>query len=116
MRIKQGSLVNVLMDNSPTQADPQPGDGGTIAGYTDRYPCTVVSARRTKVGWLVVEVQEDDAKRVDSNGISEHQEYEYTRNPNAPIQVFRARQDGVLRNGSRTLVVGQRNRYWDPSF
>jgi predicted secreted protein len=117
MRLKLGSLQNCLADNSPSKELPKIGSGATICGWTDRHPVTVVGARFTKSGKMVVEIQYDFATRTDKNGMSESQTYEYTPNPDSPIQTFRQRKDGVLRNqSSQVLSLGAREKYYDFSF
>jgi hypothetical protein len=39
-------------------------------------------------------VQEDDARRIDRNGLSEQQVYEYTPNPNGHRRIFRKMKNG----------------------
>ena len=118
MRIKQGSLINVLADNTPVTSDPKPGDGATICKYTDRTAATVTRVRRTTSGLLVVDVQVDKAIRTDSHGISESQSYRYEPDPNGATYRFSQRKDGVLREvgGSWSLLLGTRMQYHDYSF
>jgi hypothetical protein len=72
-------------------------------------------------------VQEDDAKRIDNNGISESQQYEYTPNPDSPIQYFRNKNDSWesvyfdmdtnrFKKGSGSILIGHREKYYDFSF
>jgi len=105
-----GSLINHLMAKGG--AAPEVGMGATICGWTDRYPATVVKVTKTQV-----HVQEDNAKRIDDRGYyTEQQDYEYTRNPDAYVQVFRLTKRGLRAKNGNYLSVGHRNRYNDPSF
>jgi hypothetical protein len=109
-----GNLVNRVSENtkSPT---PEVGMGVTIYAYSDRYPGTV-----TKV-WpsgKTIEVTEDDAKRIDKNGLSESQEYEFSRNENGRVYRCRLDKEGrwrVLRS-HEGVSLGERDRYYDFSF
>lgn len=96
-------------------AGPEVGDGVTMCFYTDRHACTVIS-RTAKT----VTVQRDKARRVDENGMSDAQQYEYERDPHGATYVFSLRKNGTWRQrgdserGSR-LVLGRRE-YYDYSF
>ena len=61
------------------------GDGVTINYYSDEKPATIIEID-TKGKWI--KVQEDNAKRIDNNGMSDSQDYEYSRNPNGRIHTF----------------------------
>lgn len=65
--------------------------GATINYNTDRKPSAVVevskSGKRAKI-------QEDKAKHIDKNEQSESQKYEYSPNPEAPIQTIYLSSDG----------------------
>lgn len=113
-----GSFVNALY-GSANQADPQVGDGATVLGWTDRHAATIVEVSNN--GKTIV-IQEDDAKRVDSNGMSESQTYEFTPNPNAPRKTYTRRKNGQyvrqgdpMKGGGR-ILVGRRDHYYDFSF
>lgn len=109
-----GSVVNELQGNTE-QSAPQVGDGATILMWSDRHAATIVEVPSPKT----VIVQQDDAKRIDGNGISESQEYEYTRNTSAPYQTFTQRKNGTwvrkhspMRGGIK-LRIGKRDEYYD---
>lgn len=120
-----GSLFNHLMTRSAAPVMPKVGDGATICGWTDRYAATVVAVEKN-----VVTVRQDHARRTDSNGMSEMQEYEYTPNPNGSTYAFRysvkkGKWDQVYFNSptGRWKIVdgkgvwfGTRNQYHDFSF
>ncbi len=86
-----GSLINHIMARGSVM--PEIGMGATICGWSDRYPATIVS-----------------------NGMSEQQEYEYTRNTNSPVTVFRVSRGGLRSKSGNYLCVGRRERYYDFSF
>ena len=124
-----GSLMNHLYSRM-TNGQPEPvvGMGATLLGWTDRDPATIVEVTKTKSGALVIGVQEDKAKRIDNNGFSESQEYEYSANPEAGIDYFRFDEGkgwrGVRKNEKGRLVltgggglrIGEREKYHDFSF
>lgn len=123
-----GSLVNYMYGNSKS-AEPEVGMGATILSWTDRHAATVVEVFE-KRGSKYVAVTRDTAKRVDNNGMSEDQTYEYTSNPDGHKQFYKLKNgrwiavgpDPVtgkgLRegNGSGSLSIGQRNEYYDHCF
>ena len=71
---QSGSFVNWLASNN--ESTPVVGQGGTRYYYSDRTAFEVLSVSKdgTKV-----EVADYDAKRIDSNGMSECQAYEYEK-------------------------------------
>ena len=100
-----------------------PGAGRPISsptiqvGQGDRYPYTVAEV----VSPTRVEIQADDYKRTDSNGISESQTYEYTQNPSACRIVVTLRKNGRWHQvgqsmNSASYSFGGRSAYQDPSF
>lgn len=114
-----GSLVNGLMAGSKSKA-PTVGMGATVLSWTDRAAATVV--------WVSpdgksVKITDDTAKRVDSNGMSECQTYEYTSNMNVEeARTFTLRKNGSWvrkgggsKNGQR-ILIGHRETYHDFSF
>lgn len=126
------SLVNNLLSRATLgQPAPQVGMGVTILNWTDRSAGTIqkvteLSGKRWK---FEIEVTEDEAKRIDKNGMSESQEYEYTQQPDGPRTIFRCeRKSGewvrfVRREDGRGIVsrgpglgLGYRKAYFDFSF
>jgi len=120
-----GSMTNHLYSRM-TKGQPEPtvGMGATILMWTDRKAGTVVDVMDN-----IIAVQEDTAKRVDDNGMSESQEYEYTPNPDAPNTWFRREKAGNWvevfvnrktnrwnKGGGRGLRLGERRQYRDVSF
>jgi len=107
-----GSLVNAI-GNQTRSLKPEVGMGVTELMYSDRHPYTVtaiLSPKRIKVRPCI-------AKRIDNNGFSESQEYEYTEDLESPeIVLFlnkfgRWKQRGQA-DGS-TFLVGKREEYYD---
>ena len=114
----------------------KPGTHATMSSGSDAYPYEVVDhtvfASGQKQGKVkTVTVRQLDARRTDSNGMSESQEYEYTSNPDNGTQVLKAfyNTDGSLRgiggysyrSGncvriSGSIRLGYARKYRDPSF
>ena len=98
------------------------GDAATIHFGSDCFPATIVRIDRWKSGPLLglprrVVVQIDDATRVDSNGMSDHQQYTYTRNPEG--LTYTAHYSEKLkcwRASGSPIVFGTRRRYHDYTF
>lgn len=90
------------------------GDGVTIYLWSDSHAATVI--KRTKYS---ITVQQDKAIRTDNNGISEHQEYRYERNPRGEITTYRwSNKYGCFCNsGDQSIKIGNgRYEYYDYSF
>lgn len=117
-----GSLMNNIAANSKQQL-PEVGMGATELMHTDRHAGTIVELVTNRKGdisgfyW-----QEDDAKRTDTNGMSESQSYEYTPNPNATKVLVTLRKNGRwVKKGEdlwsgTSFSVGNRSKYYDYSF
>ena len=111
-----GSLVNHLYARNGCAIVPNVGDGATICLWTDRHACTIVSVNGKRIG-----VKRDRASRIDSNGLSDAQDYSYHRDHNAPVQWFSWREkrrewiEVGTSNGNR-LSLGKRKEYHDFSF
>ena len=121
-----GSVMNHLYSRM-TVGEPLPfvGMGVTMLSWTDRHAGTIVEVN-TKKNYIVV--TDDDCKRIDSNGMSECQAYEYTTNPDGYKRYFRKDKKGEWRsmrfNENNRLVysrgmglrIGKREKYHDFSF
>jgi len=113
------SLVNGLMADSKSKT-PEVGDGATVLHYTDRTAATVVFV--SKDGKTVM-IQTDKATRVDSNGMSECQEYTFESNMSLEgASTYTLRSNGAwvrkgsgYKNGQR-ILIGHRSKYHDYSF
>jgi hypothetical protein len=120
-----GSLINHVLSRAVIgQPEPVVGMGATLLCWTDRHAATVI-----RVEGNLVTVQRDNAKRIDSNGLSESQTYEYSANPNAATYTFRRTGHGTwqaVRFNANTkrwskvegegLRLGERDTYHDFSF
>jgi hypothetical protein len=123
-----GSLVNHLISRSRNPAQPEVGGPATLLSWTDRNPGTVISI--TKVGKAeIIAVQEDHYRRIDDNGLSEVQKYEYSPNINGHVSYFRASKtrgwEQVIRNhetgrwkkiSNGGVTFARREKYHDFSF
>jgi hypothetical protein len=116
-----GSLVNTVMGNSATE--PEVGMGATIISWSDRHAATIIKVAYNRRGYVTsIVVQEDDAKRTDSNGMSDAQSYEYTPNTNNSTTTFTLRQNGrwvrqgESMKGGQRCAIGYRDTHHDYSF
>lgn len=120
-----GSLVNHVL-TSGFGPEPHVGMPVTVCYWTDRSPGTIVEVNMKK---RYIVVQDDDYTRVDSNGMSESQVYEYTQNPKNPTRIFRKNKKGgwdycsinpasnrLIKAGGCSLYLGEREKYHDFSF
>jgi len=101
-------------------AEPHIGLGVTEYMFSDRRAYTIVDMSKSK---KTLTIQRDIAKRVDNNGMSDMQEYEYTPDPNGPTRIITLRKDGRYRDkgsqstpGSTIYSIGYRMAYHDYSF
>lgn len=110
-------MLNQFMGSDP-ETKPEVGMGATILMWTDRLPATVVEVVSPKK----IVIQHDDAKRIDNNGMSEAQDYEFTPNLDAAKETYTQRKDGQwvregspMKGGTR-IILGARRKYYDFSF
>jgi hypothetical protein len=123
-----GSLINHVMSAANNNIQPEIGMGVTFLSWTDRSPGTIVEINTLKNGVTEIVVQEDKYKRIDKNGFSESQEYEYTPNPEAFKKHYRLIDGKWVRyyfaNESNRwrkdkddrIVVGRREKFHDFTF
>lgn len=120
-----GSLVNHVVSREEATL-PEIGEGATVLQWSDRKPATVIEIF-TKGKFDYIVVQEDNAKRIDDNGMSDIQEYEYTPNTDGVTNVFRITDDGYqhvyksetgryVKGSGLGLAIGRREMYHDFSF
>ena len=110
--MRYGSFTNVMIDRvAPTM--PEVGMGCTEIMWSDRNPCTIVAVSKSGKSF---DFTYDDYKRIDKNGFSEDQTYEYTPRPDAPRNRARLCKDGRYKCHGVTIRVGIREKYDDPYF
>ena len=106
-----GSLVNHLMSiGSPI---PEVGMAATILSWSDRDAGTVIEVSKSG---KTVKVQADKATRIDKNGVSEDQEYEYERDPKGIVETFRLTKRGWNSKSGRRVAFGYRRKFYDYCF
>lgn len=120
------NVINHLYSRMTVNApEPRVGMAATTLSWSDRNGATVIAIDKN-----IVTVQQDIATRVDTNGLSEDQEYEFQANPNGYVQHFRMSKEGTfteVRKNSTTgrwnkadtssgLILGFRRHYHDFSF
>ena len=124
-----GSLTNHLYSRAVIgQPEPVIGMGATVLYWTDRHAGTIVMVYNGPKG-EIINIQEDFAKRADTNGMSESQSYDYSPNVNGVIRSFRKGKNGgwqyVVKNPKTgrwnkeqgpCLRIGERCHYHDFSF
>ena len=122
-----GSLVNHLLTHTVLSV-PAVGDAATLCGWSDRSPATVIEVIE-KGKSVIVKVQKDNYTRIDNNGMSESQVYEYSRNPEGSVYFFKRKTSGewrevrkneetgrfVLARGAG-IYFGERERFYDFTF
>lgn len=126
-----GSVFNHF-DSRAVVGEPEPfvGMGATVLHWTDRSACTIVKIEVIrKVTYITT--QDDDAKRKDTNGMSESQDYEYTPDPMGRLRVFKKHPKSgfwkfcvlnsdtgryVQQTHGSGLKIGVRDEYYDYSF
>ena len=119
--MQTGSMINSIYgaSRSPT---PEVGMGVTVLYWTDRGAATVNEVVNEKT----IRVVGDKSIRIDSNGMSDAQNYRYERGerygiPGAGV-VYTLRKNGrwVRRgdtmNGGQSIALGYRDTYHDYSF
>ena len=109
------ALVWIYVDGQREAVEPFPsvGLGCTMSWITDRHAGTVIYVSASG-GKLIV--RQDHAERIDSNGMSECQAYEFTRDPNGCERTFFRCKDGSYKCGGIRLTLGVRGEYYDYSF
>jgi hypothetical protein len=106
------------MSNATTTI-PEVGMGATIILWSDRLACTIVEV--SKSGKRLT-VRRDKTTRIDGNGMSDSQKYEYEPDPQGSERTFSLRsngrwvQEGETMRGGTNLAVGVRREYYDFSF
>lgn len=112
-----GSVQNRIEEQMRT-IKPEVGMGATMMGYTDRTPYEIIEVKDERH----ITVRALNYKRIDTNGMSESQEYEYTSDENnATSRLFLTKQGQWReryndRSLGRTFVIGYAEKYHDFSF
>lgn len=114
-----GNLNNRFMENC-RGAKPEVGMGVTQCLWSDRHPWEVIAVKDDRH----ITIRELDSKRIDHNGMSECQEYEYFSNPNNRVyELFRTKRGKwVIRVGTRGVddsygwYIGRAEEYYDFTF
>lgn len=109
------SVMNLVMSGTSGQPSPEVGMGVTELHWTDRHAGTVTWVSKTG---KTLRYRLDIAKRVDDNGMSESQTYEYEPDPTAAERTARQnRRTGAWKmTGGPRLSLGVRRAYHDYSF
>lgn len=97
------------------QPAPEVGMGVTELRWTDRRAGTITRVSKSgKTFWFT----HDTATRIDNNGMSESQDYEYQINSEGYEYRVSLRKDGRWKvvNGGSYVMVGVRREYYDYSF
>ncbi len=102
--------------NSATIANqplPEVGMGATLVFYSDRHACTISRVSKSgKTFWM----KRDEAKRLDTKGMTESQRYAYFSNESeSEIRVNLSKQ-GWKTSGGQKVWVGIRDQHFDYSF
>lgn len=131
--MKTNSLINSIYNRSNIGAPkPEVGMGATMTGWTDRYPGTVISVMDpgSKLYQWIVEVQEDRYWVVSGSCQDGSAKYDFERSEQAAkflfgfnlktsrwCELYRDKDSGRIKQlKGRGLILGFRERYYDPSF
>lgn len=107
----------MIPSTSNVMSEPTVGMGVTINFYSDSKAATIIQISHK--GKRIV-LRQDKATRIDHNGVSESQTYNYETDLDGSIYVATLRKDGAYRlvgatTGS-TITLGVRREYYDYSF
>ena len=116
--MKYGSIDNILCEGIGNNIELQLGMGITVLAYTDRYPATIISISKSSKSF---QAQQDKARRIDGNGMSDCQQYVYERDENGCVFEFRKAKNGryYTEGGQRNgygCIIGTREKYYDFTF
>ena len=114
-----GSLNNRLLEHSKGNK-PEVGMGVTQTLWSDRHAFEVIEVKDDRH----ITVRQLTAKRVDKNGMSECQDYEFTSDERNPkYRLYKTKKGRwVIRVGTRGVdssygwYIGRASEYYDPSF
>ena len=135
-----GNLLNRIDENRCYKLDfkPEVGMGATEYMWSDRHPYSIceVWTNWNNKGFEIVALQRDNYKRIDSNGMSDDQDYEFTPNLDASKHYLRSifynhpklgkvkmyepvrfnQKTNRWNKGGSNIVIGHRSKYHDFSF
>jgi hypothetical protein len=135
-----GSINNRLSESCsafPLDYEIKVGLGGTDYMWSDRKPYTVCVVHNNwkNKGYEIIGVQADDYKRIDTNGMSEDQDYEFTTNIENTVHYLKSEKvqtkNGIMKiyqpvrwnnktnrwnKGGTAVTLGHRKAYYDFSF
>ena len=91
------------------------GDGATVQLGSDQYPYTIIWINGTGTR---LTLQQDKSIRLDNNGMSDCQSYDYIKDLDGEIIDVSLRKDGKYRvsNSKQRVTLGVRRKYHDFSF
>lgn len=95
------------------------GMGATVGIGSDCYPYTII---KVSPDYKTIEIQADTATPAAGFDYYGNQVYDFMPNPKAPIEVWTLRNHGrYVRKGQKKgsgfyLSIGERRKYYDPSF
>jgi len=101
---------------------PAVGMGATMLLWSDRHAMTIIAVDYFKSGARKGQVStvyatRDQAVRVDTNGMSDAQEYVFLPANDGIVSRFTARKNGRFQDkGGATLAIGYRSEHYDYSF
>jgi len=105
-----GSFVNWIMANN--NSEPIVGKGATELCWSDRHAYEVLSVSEDGMSCII---DQYDAKRIDKNGMSESQEYEYKKLHGNPIKlVWRKKMGGCWCKATKELrIIPKAEKFMD---
>lgn len=116
-KVWYGSLQNRLGERAKSPK-PEVGMGATEFYWSDREPWEIIAVKDDRH----ITVRTLGTKRIDSNGMSECQDYEYYSDPNGrTAELFLTNKGRWVerigrRYGCNTFVIGYAEKYYDYSF
>ena len=114
-----GSLNNRFMERT-RGAKPEVGMGVTECLWSDRHPYEIIEVKDDRH----ITIRALNWKRIDKNGMSECQEYEYFSNPYGTVYTLYKNKKGIWvrrvgKNGvdkSSGWYIGKAEEYYDFTF
>jgi hypothetical protein len=111
------NIVNTIID-AHKNAEPVIGDGVTELCYTDRRAYTIIQIISNRE----IIIQKDKTRRLDPNGMSDCQHYEYSEDKTGETVAITKRNDNkwyvktIPMRYSNRFIIGIRDKYHDFSF